>query len=80
MGDPKLPRRIWKKPKRPLNYELKEEELKTLGVLVCYINKDSVSLRAWAATLRIGGTHSRRQGLFPCHRSRYRNLRQRKQE
>ena len=31
MGDPKLPRRIWKKPKRPLNYELKEEELKTLG-------------------------------------------------
>jgi small subunit ribosomal protein S4 len=31
MGDPKLPRRIWKKPKRPLNYELKMEELKTVG-------------------------------------------------
>jgi len=31
MGDPKLPRRVWKKPKRPLNYELKMEELKTLG-------------------------------------------------
>ena len=31
MGDPKNPRRSWRKPKRPLNYELKMEELKTLG-------------------------------------------------
>ncbi|AFS80202.1 30S ribosomal protein S4P [Candidatus Nitrosopumilus koreensis AR1] len=31
MGDPKYPRRNWRKPKRPLNYELKMEELKTLG-------------------------------------------------
>ena len=31
MGDPKTPRRIWKKPKRPLNYDLMMEELKTLG-------------------------------------------------
>jgi small subunit ribosomal protein S4 len=31
MGDPKYPRRVWRKPKRPLNYELKMEELKTLG-------------------------------------------------
>jgi small subunit ribosomal protein S4 len=31
MGDPKYPRRVWKKPKRPLNYELKMEELETLG-------------------------------------------------
>ena len=31
MGDPKYPRKIWKKPKRPLNYNLKMEELKTLG-------------------------------------------------
>lgn len=31
MGDPKLPRRVWRKPKRPLNYELKMEELKILG-------------------------------------------------
>ena len=31
MGDPKLPRKIWRKPKRPLNYDLKMEELKTLG-------------------------------------------------
>ncbi|MCH2406524.1 MAG: 30S ribosomal protein S4 [Candidatus Nitrosopelagicus sp.] len=31
MGDPKTPRRIWKKPKRPLNYNLMMDELKTLG-------------------------------------------------
>ena len=31
MGDPKTPRKIWKKPKRPLNYDLKMDELKTLG-------------------------------------------------
>ena len=31
MGDPKTPRRVWKKPKRPLNYDLKMDELKTLG-------------------------------------------------
>jgi len=31
MGDPKTPRRIWKKPKRPLNYDLLMDELKTLG-------------------------------------------------
>ena len=31
MGDPKYPRRVWRKPKRPLNYELKMEELETLG-------------------------------------------------
>ena len=31
MGDPKTPRRVWKKPKRPLNYDLIMDELKTLG-------------------------------------------------
>lgn len=31
MGDPKNPRKVWRKPKRPLNYDLKMEELKTLG-------------------------------------------------
>jgi small subunit ribosomal protein S4 len=31
MGDPKYPRKIWRKPKRPLNYELKMDELKILG-------------------------------------------------
>ena len=31
MGDPKYPRKTWRKPKRPLNYELKMDELQTLG-------------------------------------------------
>ena len=31
MGDPKTPRKIWKKPKRPLNYDLLMDELKTIG-------------------------------------------------
>ena len=31
MGDPRYPRRVWRKPKRPLNYNLKVEELRTLG-------------------------------------------------
>src|SRR4030065_889749 len=31
MGDPKNPRRAWKKPRHPFNYELKMEELKTIG-------------------------------------------------
>ena len=31
MGDTKTSRKVWKKPKRPLNYDLKMDELKTLG-------------------------------------------------
>ena len=31
MGDPKTSRRVWKKPKRPLDYDLMMDELKTLG-------------------------------------------------
>ena len=31
MGDPKTSRKVWKKPKGPLNYDLKMDELKTLG-------------------------------------------------
>jgi len=31
MGDPKTSRRVWKKPKRPLNYDLIMDELQTLG-------------------------------------------------
>lgn len=31
MGDPRYPRRIWKKPKRPLNYDFMMEDLNTLG-------------------------------------------------
>ena len=31
MGDPKNPRKNWRKPKRPLNYDLLNEELHVLG-------------------------------------------------
>ena len=31
MGDPKTPRKVWNKPKRPLKYDLMMDELKTLG-------------------------------------------------
>ena len=31
MGDVKNFRRVWNKPKRPLNFDLKMEELKILG-------------------------------------------------
>ena len=31
MGDPKMSRKVWQKPKRPLNYDLIMDELKTLG-------------------------------------------------
>lgn len=31
LGDPKNPRKIWRKPKRPLNYDLLNEELFVLG-------------------------------------------------
>ena len=31
MGDPKTSRKVWKKPKRPLNYDLIMDELQTLG-------------------------------------------------
>ena len=31
MGDPKTSRKVWQKPKRPLNYDLIMDELKTLG-------------------------------------------------
>jgi len=32
MGDPKNPRKNWRKPKRPLNYDLLNEELHVLGI------------------------------------------------
>lgn len=31
MGDPKYSRKVWRKPKRPLNYDLKMDDLQTLG-------------------------------------------------
>ena len=58
MGDPKLPRRVWKKPKRPLNYELKMEELKTVGTFglrtkreLCKTNTELSRIRHQARSL-----------------------------
>jgi len=31
MGDPKKSRKVWRKPKRPLNYDFMQEELFTIG-------------------------------------------------
>ena len=31
MGDPRYPSRVWRKPKRPLNYDFMMEDLNTLG-------------------------------------------------
>ena len=31
MGDPRYPRRVWRKPKRPLNFDFMMEDLNTLG-------------------------------------------------
>jgi len=35
-----MPRRIWKKPKRPLNFDLMMDELKTLGTCVLKTKKE----------------------------------------
>lgn len=32
MGDPRYPSRVWRKPKRPLNYDFMMEDLNTLGM------------------------------------------------
>ena len=40
MGDPKYPRKVWRKPKRPLNYELKMDELQTLGTFGLRTKRD----------------------------------------
>ena len=52
MGDPKLPRRIWKKPKRPLNYNLMMDELKTLGTFGLKTKKELWKTRTHLSKLR----------------------------
>jgi len=52
MGDPKYPRRVWKKPKRPLNYELKMEELKTLGTFGLKTKKELWKARTQLSRVR----------------------------
>ena len=52
MGDPKTPRRIWKKPKRPLNYNLMMDELKTLGTFGLKTKKELWKTRTHLSKLR----------------------------
>ena len=52
MGDPKTPRRIWKKPKRPLNYNLMMDELKTLGTFGLKTKKELWKARTKLSKLR----------------------------
>jgi len=52
MGDPKYPRRVWRKPKRPLNYELKMEELKTLGTFGLKTKKELWKARTQLSRVR----------------------------
>ena len=52
MGDPKTPRRVWKKPKRPLNYNLMMDELKTLGTFGLKTKKELWKARTNLSKLR----------------------------
>jgi small subunit ribosomal protein S4 len=52
LGDPKYPRRLWRKPKRPFNYELKMEELKTLGTFGLKTKRELWKARTELSRLR----------------------------
>ena len=52
MGDPKTPRRVWKKPKNPLNYNLMMDELKTLGTFGLKTKKELWKARTNLSKLR----------------------------
>ena len=52
MGDPKNPRRVWRKPKRPFNYELKMEELKTVGTFGLKTKRELWKARTELSRLR----------------------------
>ena len=52
MGDPKTPRKIWKKPKRPLNYNLMMDELKTLGTFGLKTKRELWKARTKLSKLR----------------------------
>ena len=52
MGDPKTPRRVWKKPKRPLNYDLKMDELKTVGTFGLKTKRELWKARTELSRLR----------------------------
>jgi len=59
MGDPKYPRRAWRKPKRPLNYDLKMEELKTLGTFGLRTKKE-----LWKAHTKLSSVRKQARSLL----------------
>jgi len=59
MGDPKYPRKAWRKPKRPLNYDLKMEELKTLGTFGLRTKKE-----LWKAHTKLSGVRHQARSLL----------------
>ena len=59
MGDPKYPRRTWRKPKRPLNYDLKMEELKTLGTFGLRTKRE-----LWKAHTKLSGVRKQARSLL----------------
>ena len=59
MGDPKYPRKTWRKPKRPLNYDLKMEELKTLGTFGLRTKKE-----LWKAHTKLSSVRKQARSLL----------------
>lgn len=59
MGDPKYPRKAWRKPKRPLNYDLKMEELKTLGTFGLRTKKE-----LWKAHTKLSSVRHQARSLL----------------
>jgi small subunit ribosomal protein S4 len=59
MGDPKNPRKAWRKPKRPLNYELKMAELKTLGTFGLRTKKE-----LWKAHTKLSSVRHQARSLL----------------
>jgi len=59
MGDPKYPRKSWRKPKRPLNYDLKMEELKTLGTFGLRTKKE-----LWKAHTKLSSVRHQARSLL----------------
>jgi small subunit ribosomal protein S4 len=59
MGDPKYPRKTWRKPKRPLNYDLKMAELKTLGTFGLRTKKE-----LWKAHTKLSSVRHQARSLL----------------
>jgi small subunit ribosomal protein S4 len=59
MGDPKYPRKAWRKPKRPLNYDLKMEELKILGTFGLRTKKE-----LWKAHTKLSSVRHQARSLL----------------